>query len=393
MDAEGDFIIVWESFNQEDGLYDIYARQYKADGIPQGDEFRVNRYTSDTQQYPKVAMDGDGDFVITWQNKYQDGSNFGVYNYNVYARRYRADGTSQDDEFRVNALTTEPQTQPGAARPDVAMDLNGDFVIVWASYYEFDSPQDFNLHARRYKADGVPQDSEFQVNNLTDGRPRSPSVAMDADGDFVIAWESFYDIFDSDIYARRYVLNGVPQGNQFQVNNTTTSSQTRPSVAMSADGDFVIAWESNYSRDIYARRYETPGLTLSKQVDNVIPQAGERIIYTLTVNSKGLSTTDVVISDTLPLSLTLAGPITLDPPGAGTPGNSGTLPIVASNITLAADEEVKVTIPVTVEQGLIGAVSNIASISSTEITIPETASITIFVNGQALYIPLIMKEN
>ena len=87
---------------------------------------------------------------------------------------------------------------------------------------------------------------EFQVNTYTTSVQALPSVAMDADGDFVVAWHSgnFGSGQDGSlygIYAQRYNAAGVAQGSEFQVNTHTTERQAFPSVAMDADGDFVVA--------------------------------------------------------------------------------------------------------------------------------------------------------
>ncbi len=86
-------------------------------------EYRVNTYTTNDQISPAVAMDSDGDFVIVWQSREQDGDHFGIF-----AQRYSKDGTPAGNEFQVNTYTTNQQ-----ARPAVAMDADGDFVVVWHS--------------------------------------------------------------------------------------------------------------------------------------------------------------------------------------------------------------------------------------------------------------------
>jgi hypothetical protein len=43
----------------------ILCRCWQGD---QGSEFRVNTYTTHNQLYPSVAMNRDGNFVITWQS-------------------------------------------------------------------------------------------------------------------------------------------------------------------------------------------------------------------------------------------------------------------------------------------------------------------------------------
>ncbi len=66
-------------------------------------------------------MDADGDFVITWSSKDQDGNGWGVY-----ARQYTADGTAKSGEVLINTTTAGDQHLSS-----VAMDASGDFVVVW----------------------------------------------------------------------------------------------------------------------------------------------------------------------------------------------------------------------------------------------------------------------
>jgi hypothetical protein len=54
---------------------------------------------------------------------------------------------------------------------------------------------------------------------------------------------------------------GDPVLDEFPVNSTTLNSQQDSSIAMDADGDFVIAWQSKSNGttwDVYAQRYSAP---------------------------------------------------------------------------------------------------------------------------------------
>ena len=68
MDDSGDFVVAWQSKDQDGDKWGIYAQRFNASGAPQGGEFRVNTATSKEQQAPSVAMDADGDFVVAWQS-------------------------------------------------------------------------------------------------------------------------------------------------------------------------------------------------------------------------------------------------------------------------------------------------------------------------------------
>jgi len=260
MDADGDFAITWNSKLQDGDLYGIYAQLYTADGNKAGDEFQVNTRNFDSQQFPSIAMDADGDFAITWQSESQDGSSYGIY-----AQRYKADGSEAGKEFRVNTETFNTQRNP-----IIAMDADGDFVISWASLGQDGSG--FGVYAQRYTADGIKAGVEFQVNIETSNDQLNPSIAMDADGDFVIAWQSQGDDENHPegwgIYAQRYKADGTPaSATDISMNSYSTGDQRNSSIAMDADGDFVIAWNSNQNGekydDIYHHRYKADGTTAS----------------------------------------------------------------------------------------------------------------------------------
>jgi len=253
MDADGDFVIVWQSFGQDGSSNGIYAQRYDAAGMAQGSEFLVNTTTTSAQQAPAVAMDSDGDFVITWESSGQDGSSYGIY-----AQRYNASGVAQGTEFFVNSITFSAQSQS-----DVAMDDSGNFVVTWSSYIQDGS--DYGIYAQRYNAAGVAQDGEFRVNTFTTSRQNQPAIAMDADGDFAITWSSFgQDGSNTAIITRLYNAAGVAQGSEIQVNTFTTSGQSVPAIAMDADGDFVIAWRSatqdGGNTGVYAQQYSATGV-------------------------------------------------------------------------------------------------------------------------------------
>ncbi len=250
MDALGDFVVIWTG--QDGDLSGIYAQRFDAAGAPQDSEFRVNEFTIGEQVVPAVAMDADGNFVVAWDDWYgQDTSGRGVF-----ARRYDAAGLALGSQFQVNSFTTGDQT-----RPAVAMDADGDFVVVWSSFAQ--DGGGWGVAARRFDAMGAAQGSDFQVNSFVTGNQQSPRVAMDADGDFVVAWSNYnnQDGSAAGVFAQRFDAAGTPRGPEFQVNSYTTREQNGAAVAMDADGDFVVAWQSyqdfyESAFGIYAQRYD-----------------------------------------------------------------------------------------------------------------------------------------
>src|SRR5207253_2076165 len=86
---------------------------------------------------------------------------------------------------------------------------------------------------------------EFRVNTYTTLAQDYHPLAVDADGDSVVVWQSNgQDGSGVGVYAQRYSSGGGPLGGEFRVNTFTTSGQLLPAVAMDAAGDVVVAWTS-----------------------------------------------------------------------------------------------------------------------------------------------------
>ncbi|MDH3911344.1 MAG: hypothetical protein OEU09_08610, partial [Rhodospirillales bacterium] len=256
MDADGNFVVAWESLNQDPSGYGVYAQRYDAAGAAQGSEFRVSTSTTYSQRLPSVAMDADGDFVVAWESWHPDGPYYDASN--IFAQRFDAAGAAQGPEFQVNSFTTGFQNLPA-----VAMDADGDFVVTWNSRYQ--DGDSWGVFAQRFDAAGVAQGAEFQVNTYASWFQAIPAVAMDADGDFVVSWQSDgQDGSGAGVFAQRFDATGAAQGPEFQVNTFTTGSQNVPAVAMDADGDFVVAWsgfgpgDSSYG-GVFAQRFQGEG--------------------------------------------------------------------------------------------------------------------------------------
>ncbi len=287
MDAAGAFVVTWSSNGQDGSGWGVYAQRYSATGVAQGGEFRVNTTTSGDQEYSAVAMDTNGDFVITWQSNGQDGSNWGIY-----AQRYNSSGVAQGGEFRVNTTTSGNQEYPS-----IAADSLGDFIVTWSS----DGGQDGNgwgVYAQRYSLLGIALGGEFRVNTTTAGDQEYSSVAMDGSGDFVITWSSGgQDGGGLGVYAQRYNYLGIAQAGEFRVNTTTTGDQTYPDVAMDSYGNFIIAWQS-YGQDasntwgIYDQQYSFLGLGLGTESLVNTTTAGDQVVPSVALSNSGIAVVD-----------------------------------------------------------------------------------------------------
>jgi hypothetical protein len=206
---------------------------------------RVNSFTANDQSQPAVDRAAGGAFLVTWSSNGQDGSGMGVF-----GQRFASTGSAIGAEFAVNAYVTGDQYDPAAAIGE-----DGDFTVVWTS-------QDGSANGvfgRRFDSGGTPL--EIAPVNLTTSEDQSKAaIAADADGDFVITWRSdAQDGFDWGVFARSFDAAGLPQTLEAPINTYITASQLDPAIAAEADGDFVIVWQSLQDGDdlgVFAQRFD-----------------------------------------------------------------------------------------------------------------------------------------
>jgi len=176
VDAQGDFMVAWHSYDQEGRDFGIYAQRFNAGGARLGGEFRVNGATAADQSYPRLAVAAEEGFVVVWQSDGQDGDGFGVF-----GRRFAADGTPLGAEFQVNTYTTADQS-----RPEVAADAAGNFVVSWASMGQDGAGS--GIFAQRFSSLAERRGAEFQVNTYTSFAQYLAAVALDPYGNMTVAW-------------------------------------------------------------------------------------------------------------------------------------------------------------------------------------------------------------
>jgi hypothetical protein len=277
-DAAGDFVVVWTTTANQPGLgfqTQVYARLFGADGTPQGPEFPVSPSLSDASNIG-VAMDAAGDFAVSWVLDDADGRH-------IVVQRVAAGGALAGTPIQVATIGGVD------GYPALAMDADGDFVVAWSNIFQhfvpLPNPSGYGelafghskVLAQRYARDGLPQGGPVLVDlSFTNPTPLSglyegtpPSVAMDSDGDFVVAWPDHGLLGGDVVKARSFKADGSPAGLAFRADPVTGNpvNALQPAVGMAANGDFQIAWLSSHAiggnsysgYDIYVRRYASSG--------------------------------------------------------------------------------------------------------------------------------------
>ena len=124
MAANGNYVVVWSSNNEDGSGWAVFGQRFDASGAAVGSKFQVNTTFSDNQRWATVAMDAAGNFVVIWTSDNQDGNI-----QSVYARGFHADGTEAFAEFKVN--TYDASNSDEQRNPSIAMAADGRFVVAW----------------------------------------------------------------------------------------------------------------------------------------------------------------------------------------------------------------------------------------------------------------------
>ena len=242
--GNGAFEVVWQQWLPDGSEDSVYGRRFDADGAALGGEYGASQgYDS---QHGEVAVLTTGGYVVVWEASSD-----------IEAQRYKADGGKDGASFDVSPGNLLDLWHPSVSGLD-----QGRFVVTWQSLHQ--DGGSWGVYARRYQADGAADGTEFLVNTHTADDQTAPVVSGTPDGKHVIVWASqIQDGHGNGVFGQRYDASGNPDGAEFQANTWTSSNQYQPRVARFDDGRFVVLWTS-FGQDgslwgVYGQRYGTGG--------------------------------------------------------------------------------------------------------------------------------------
>ena len=260
----GEFVVVWSRIGADGDSYGLLGRRFDSLGNPIGGDFQINTFTAGSQNRPKVAMNGSGEFLVVWDSIGQDApSSIGVF-----GQRFDASGARVGPEFQVSDTSVGSQLSP-----TVSSDRQDDFIVAWENL-QF-SPTHAEIVTRRF--DGATQTlgPELVVSDESlASQYLQPAVAMDGSGGFVVVWgrhvPSNYNY--TLLYGRRFDPAGQPAGGEFVVtplDPTQLAGNYETRIDMNAAGDFVVAWErqlDGVAQKLLVRPFDPNAVPRSDQV-------------------------------------------------------------------------------------------------------------------------------
>ncbi|MFT6922569.1 MAG: hypothetical protein ACJA1C_001575 [Crocinitomicaceae bacterium] len=253
MNAEGTFCVVWQSDEDEgdDGFggwntngWDCYRQIFDIDGAAVSSRSRMNSSTAGNQMHPAVAA-ADDRFVVTWASEVA-----GENEFEIKERYFLSNGANLAAPTVIQSVIGQHLTHP-----DVAMSATGAYTFTWQA--DSSDGDRIGIYYAMYDNTYVQIVAPTQVNTTTAGNQQEPRVAMDENGEFMIVWSSFDQDGDHfGIYGQRFTSLGASSGGEIAINTTTANSQDHVAVAVTREGGkYIISWTDDVADGDYSGVY------------------------------------------------------------------------------------------------------------------------------------------
>jgi hypothetical protein len=232
VNARGDAVVAWSSPYPEGGPGSIVNETIQAAAKPAGaneweravwvSEFGKAPYNKRFSLAPQVAIDAEGEAVAVWEDQAESGSVF----HNFIEAAVKLPGST---------TWGSPVVLADQGRfPQIAMDAHGDAVAVW--------PGAGGLYSATLPATSSTWQPPVAVSTA---QAEHPHVALDAQGDAVVDWESIGTATNTVQAAVKPAEAqwGAPVSLSGPVEYSHGYPPLYPSLAIDAKGSAVAAWD------------------------------------------------------------------------------------------------------------------------------------------------------
>ena len=243
MDDDGDFLVTWTSALAGQGMEQLGLRSYLANGTPIVDQAYRHAATKEVR-LGHASLQGNGAMAIAFRSgdRVRLLSNPSI---NLNSDQYNFDDLDNDDADFGDGVT-----QDGAI---VAPDQEGGFVGVWRQHApDAEAGETYSLRAQRWRADGTAGDA-LLLATAAEGFS-APSLATNDAGQMVAVW-SFQTAGEApEAGAVAFDANGQRLG-KFDwafSDLSALGADGAPRVALHDDA-VLVAWYGDDERTLQAR--------------------------------------------------------------------------------------------------------------------------------------------
>ena len=246
MAPSGDFFMTMDGLSFDTNFNAVLIQQFDTEGNFVGDFF--NPHTSDpgpnsNHQFSDFATNGITHVVI-WQDDRQDG------NWDITAQFYNNSG-EMGGNLRVNNGDAAGTIN---IWPSIAMNQSGNGVAVWA---DTRTGADGEIFGQLFNANGQAVAGNFQISAGHGEIMDRPEVAMLIDGDFMVVWtDSMPGISGTSAFrarGRQFSANATPVSEVFILPNQDIASGVSN---IATDGtSYYLTWRDDRRNETYLNMF------------------------------------------------------------------------------------------------------------------------------------------
>ncbi|MEO0386087.1 MAG: hypothetical protein AAF281_00960, partial [Pseudomonadota bacterium] len=238
----GDFVVVRtaqsDSFPSQNTLV---GQRFNDTGGTVGSGFVIEDLDDTAFNQPDVAVLADGTTVVAFSaNGLESG---GTSDAGVFVQLIDAGGAKIGSPVQVNTRETSTQSQPSIAALE-----GGGFVVIYESARgdDFSFTTSNGVYGQIFNAAGAPVGGEFLVNEIVDSTQSEPDVIAQPGGGFTVVFADFNNTDGSGggVFTQSFDADGTRLDGQVQINEETSGTQDRASIAALGNGNYVVAYDS-----------------------------------------------------------------------------------------------------------------------------------------------------
>ncbi len=248
LDSNGNPVVAWgENAN-------IYVKRWNGTITPPAWEQIGLPLNTNAAGAPSLALDSSGNPVVAWQE--DDGSGISS---NIYVKRWNG---SSWVEFSSTSTPLDVTPNKNAKSPSLALDSSGTPVVAW-SEANTGTPSKLNIIVKRWNSATsawLQIGSSPNINNNNDAE--SPSLALESNGNPVVAWREFSASGVNNINVKRWNSTfslWVPFGSSSNLDINTLKGVDSLSLVLDSSGNPIVAWSevgaTNFN--IYVKRWNS----------------------------------------------------------------------------------------------------------------------------------------
>jgi hypothetical protein len=246
IDANGNALAVWDQANGASS--NIYANRFTAASSTWGSAVLIETDNTGAAWAPQIAIGADGNALAVWSQ--YDGTNT-----SIWANRFNAASNAWSGAVLI-------EVNPGEAYdPRIAIAPDGNALAVWR---QSDGVR-FNVWANRFSVASNTWGSAVLIETDDEGDAHDPRIAIDLNGNAIVVWPQDDGNTTTNVWANRFAAVSNTWGSAQMLEVSPGDVGSRPQIAVGPNGDALAVWfQFDGARsDLWGNRFDATSNTWS----------------------------------------------------------------------------------------------------------------------------------